>query len=86
VCDYSQVLVIDFTESFAPVIKCVSLSIIFSGMMVWNLKVKIIDIESAPPYYDLEKSIFMDIPCAMELTNCKCIVLKKRIYGLVQSA
>jgi hypothetical protein len=56
------------------------------GIMVWNLKAKIIEIETALLHGDLEESIFMDIPSAIEVGNGKFLVLKKTIYGLKQSA
>jgi hypothetical protein len=54
--------------------------------MVWNLKVNIIDIETAFLSSELKQSIFMEIPSGMEVVNSKCLVLKKTIYVLIQSA
>jgi hypothetical protein len=54
-------------------------------MMVWNLKVKIIDIETAFLQVDLEESISMEIPSGMEVGDGKFLVLKAKIYGIVQS-
>jgi hypothetical protein len=85
VCCYSQVPVIDFTGSYAPIINYLSFRIILIGMMFWNSKAKIIDIETIFLHGDLEKSIFMEIPSGMEVGKVKCLVLKKTIYGLVQS-
>jgi hypothetical protein len=66
---------IDFTETCAPVIIDVSSIIILIGMMVWNLKAKIIDIETSFLHGDIEESIFVEIPSCMEVGNG--FVLKK---------
>jgi hypothetical protein len=77
---------IDFTESYAPVINDVSFRITLIGMLVWDLNKKIIHIETAFLHFDLEEIILMEIPSGMEVDNGKYLVLKKKIYGLVQSA
>jgi hypothetical protein len=78
---------IDFIESYVPVINDVSFRIILIGMMVWNLKAKIIDIETTSLHGDLEEeSIFMEIPSDMGVGDGKCLVLKKTMYGIEQSA
>jgi hypothetical protein len=84
-CGYSQVLGIDFTDRYTPVIDDVSFRIILIDVMAWNLKAKIIEIETAFLHGDLEESIFMEIPSGMEVDDNKCLVLKRTIYGLVQS-
>jgi hypothetical protein len=61
-CGYRQISGIDFTESYDPFINDVSFRIILIGMMVWNQKAKIIDIETPFLHGDLEESIFMEIP------------------------
>jgi hypothetical protein len=68
-CGYRQVPGIDFTESYAPVINDVSFRVILTEMMVWNLKAKIIDIETTLLHSDLEESI--------EVCGSKFIILKK---------
>jgi hypothetical protein len=83
-CGYSQVPGIDLTESYTSVIDDVSFRIIFIGMMVWNLKSKIIDIETAFFHGDFEERIFIEIPSGMEVGDSKCLVLKTKIYRLVQ--
>jgi hypothetical protein len=55
------------TDSYASVINSVSFRIILIGMMVWNLKAKIIDTESLFPHGDLEETIFMEIPSGIEV-------------------
>jgi hypothetical protein len=84
-CRYSQVPGIVFIESYAPVINDASLRIILIGMIVWNLKANIIDIESSFLYDGLDERIFMEIPIGMVVGNGKCLFLRKKIFGFVQS-
>jgi hypothetical protein len=81
---------IDFNESYAPVINDVSFRIILIGMIAWNLKAKIIDIEIAFLHGELRgknfHGCFMEIPSGIEVGDGKFLVLKKTIYGLVQDA
>jgi hypothetical protein len=63
---YNQVPGIDFNVSNAPVINYVSFRIMLVRMILWNLKAKNIDIQTTFFYCDLEESIFMDTPSAME--------------------
>jgi hypothetical protein len=53
-------------------------------MVVYYLKAKIIEIETAFRHGDLEERIFMEIPSSIEVKNCKCLILKNKIYGIVQ--
>ena len=48
---------------------------------------KIVDVETAFLYGDLEEEIYMECPQAMsDVTKDDCIILNKCIYGLVQVA
>jgi Reverse transcriptase (RNA-dependent DNA polymerase) len=86
-CGYSQVPGIDFQESFAPVINDVTLRILLIIMLVWNLKGKVVDIETAFLHGELKEKIYMHLPDGLEGDKQKeCLYLKKTIYGLVQSA
>jgi Reverse transcriptase (RNA-dependent DNA polymerase) len=55
-------------------------------MLTWNLIGNVIDIETSFLHGDLKETIYMEILKAMEAEKRKCLVLKKTIYGLVQSA
>jgi hypothetical protein len=46
VCRYNQVPFIDFNKSYTPVTHDVSFIIILIGMMIWNLKTRMIAIET----------------------------------------
>ena len=62
------------------------------AMIVWQLKAKIIDVETAFLHGDLEEEIYMDIPEGLEYFDGdvdklnECLLLLQTIYGLVQSA
>ena len=51
------------------------------------ISAKIVDIETAFLYGDLEEEIYMECPQGMsEVKKDDCIILNKCIYGLVQAA
>ena len=52
--------------------------------MVWNLKAKIVDVETAFLHGDLEEEIYMEAPEGWGLNReTECVLLLKSIYGLV---
>jgi len=54
---------------------------------MFGLKARIIDVETAFLHGDLDQEIYMDCPEGMKDGGpSKCLLLKKTIYGLVQSA
>jgi hypothetical protein len=81
---YSQVLGLNFNDSFAPVLNDVALQILLIAMLGWNLKDKIVDTETEFFHEDLKEKIFMEIPEVMDSAKEKCLSLNKTIYGLVQ--
>ena len=85
-CGYTQVPGIDFTEAYSPVINDVVFRIMIILQMVWKLKAKIIDVETAFLHGDLKEEIFMDCPQGLDSNLNDCLLLKKSLYGLVQSA
>ena len=54
--------------------------------MVYKLKSKIIDIETAFLNGELEEEIYMSTPAGVQSGPDECVLLTKSIYGLVQSA
>jgi Reverse transcriptase (RNA-dependent DNA polymerase) len=76
---------LDFQESYAPVINDVTFRILVR-MLTWNLSGKMIDIETAFLHGNLKETIFMEIPKGMDSNKDECLILKRTIYGLVQSA
>jgi len=84
-CGYSQVLGVDYTENYVPVINNVMWHILLIAMLVWNLDAIIIDVESTLLYDDLDEEIYMELPDGMMGFEDKCLLLLKAIYGLVQA-
>jgi Reverse transcriptase (RNA-dependent DNA polymerase) len=77
---------VDFQESFAPVMNDVTFRILLVMILTWNLKAKVVDIETAFLHGDLKETIYMEILKGMEASIDECLILNKTIYGLVQSA
>jgi Reverse transcriptase (RNA-dependent DNA polymerase) len=75
---------VDFQESFAPVINDVTFRILLLVMLTWNLKGKIVDIETAFLHGDLKETIYMQTLTGLKAEENQCLVLKKKNYGLVQ--
>jgi Reverse transcriptase (RNA-dependent DNA polymerase) len=72
---YSQVLGVDFQESFAPVMNDVTFRILLISMMKWNLKAKIVNNETAFLHGDLNETTYMIIPKGMEAEQNECMIL-----------
>jgi hypothetical protein len=85
-CGYSQVPGINFSESFAPVLNDVSFRIMLIAKLVWNMTCSVVDIETAFLHGDLDEEIYMEIPKGLAIKDNKKLILRKTIYGLVQSA
>jgi hypothetical protein len=54
-CGYSQVLGLDFNDSFTLVVNNVTFLILLVVMLVWDLKCKIIEVEPAFLHGDLKE-------------------------------
>jgi Reverse transcriptase (RNA-dependent DNA polymerase)/gag-polypeptide of LTR copia-type/Zinc knuckle len=85
-CGYSQVPGVDFTESFAPVLNDVSFRLMLIAKLVWDMTSTVVDIETAFLHGDLDEEIYMDVPMGLSTEPNKKLLLRKTIYGLVQSA
>ncbi len=85
-CGYSQIPGVDFNESFAPVVNDVSFRIMLIAKLIWDLQASIVDVETAFLHGDLQEEIYMSIPEGMNQDSNTCLLLRKTIYGLVQSA
>ena len=55
-------------------------------MILWRLKAKIVDVETAFLHGELEEVIYMKCPEGMVHQEDECLLLLKSIYGLAQSA
>ena len=79
----------DFTESYSPVVHDITFRALLLVMIAEGLSAKIVDVETAFLYGDLEEEIYMECPKGMEPEpkEGEILILDKWcIYGLVQSA
>jgi Reverse transcriptase (RNA-dependent DNA polymerase) len=81
-----QVPGIDFMDAYSPVINDVVFRIMIVIQMIWKLNSKIIDVETAFIHGELDHEIYMDCLKGLDHKPADCLVLKKSLYGLVQSA
>jgi hypothetical protein len=54
--------------------------------LVWDMTSTMFDIETAFLHGDLDEEIYTEVPKGLEIEHNKKLMLKKTIYGLVQSA
>ena len=86
-CGYSQIPGVDFSENYSPVVHDITFRLLLLAMILFGLSAKIVDVETAFLYGELEEQIFMDIPLGMENAKSdQALELQKCIYGLVQAA
>ena len=85
-CGYTQIPGVDFTETYAPVIHNVTFRIMIVMMILLKLVGKLIDIETAFLYGDLDEEIYMECPAGLEHDEDEVLLLLKPIYGLIQVA
>ena len=64
----------------------VTFRILLVTILTWNLIVKVIDVGTAFLHGNLKETIFMEIPKGMEADKNECLILKRSMYGLVQTA
>ena len=87
---YSQVPGVDFTDNFAPVVNDASFRIMLILYNLRNYDSRVIDVETAFLYGDLDEQIYLKIPQGLkEYTDVPeetSLELNKSIYGLVQAA
>ena len=77
----------DFTENYLPVVHDITFRVLLLAMIIYQLKEKIVDVETAFLYGELDEVIYMECPEGMiGVTNQDVLLLKKCIYGLVQAA
>ena len=82
-----QVLGIDYTETYAPVVKLVSIRILLSITAAMDLLLHNMDVVTAFLNGDLDELVYMEQPRGYEKGNPRDVVclLKKSICGLKQS-
>ena len=78
-CGYSQIPGADFMDAYSPGINDVVFRIMIVIQMVWNLRSKIVDVETAFLNGDLDQEIYMDCPKGLDHNPDDCLVLKKAL-------
>ena len=84
---FSQVEGVDFTETFAPVIRFQSLRMLLAKANEEGMFIHQMDVKTAFLYGDLDTEIYMELPEGFEdeKRQGKVCRLKKSLYGLKQS-
>lgn len=82
---YAQREGIDFSETYAPVVKTDSIrtliSICSAKVMHWIQ----FDVASAFLNGNLEETIYIECPRGIDISKEKCLILKRALYGLKQA-
>jgi len=85
-CGYTQIPGIDFQNSYAPTINDVTWRLLLILMIARKYDAKIVDVETAFLYGELDEEIYMLSPEGLDNKPDECVKLEKAIYGLVQAA
>lgn len=83
---FTQVEGIDYTETFAPVLKFVSICAILAIAAQQDLDIHQMDIKSAFLNGDLAEEIYMRCPPGMDVKDSMVWKLRKSLYRLKQSS
>ena len=85
---YTQIPGVDFTDNFSPVVSDVTLRIALVLWIILSLNIDQIDVETAFLEGILNESeyVYMKCPTGMKMNPDECLLIKKGVYGLVQSA
>lgn len=84
---YTQVMGLDYVDTFAPVVRQTSLRLIYALSVEHNLQLRQLDVSTAFLNGTLDEEIYMEQPemFVQEATKHKVCKLQKAIYGLKQS-
>ena len=83
---FHQIPGVDFTDSFAPVMHEVTVRIMLILWIACKFSACLLDVETAFFYGELPEEIYMKAPLRYVLNEDECLIIKKSIYGLVQSS
>ncbi|KAM1926068.1 hypothetical protein ACFX13_033281 [Malus domestica] len=91
--DFSQLLRIDYDETYSPVINVITFHYLISLVVFEKLSMQLMDVVTAYLYGDLDTKIYMKVPKGLTLTvsniskpsNTLLIQLKRSFYDLKQS-
>jgi len=82
---FSQRSGIDYSDTFAPVVRYESVRTVLALAAVKDFEIKQFDVKTAFLYGDLEEEIFMDQPEGFDDGSSQVCLLKKVLYGLKQA-
>ena len=86
-CGYSEVPGIDFFENYSPVVNNITFCILLLGVIHFGFLAKIVNVENAFLYGDLDKEIYMEFSQGIsDVGKDNCIILNKSIYDIFQAA
>lgn len=85
---YSQKYLVDFDNTYAPVVKLATVRLLLAMAAHQNLEVHHLDVDSAFLYADLPNELYMNQPegFVVKGKEGKVVKLRKCIYGLRQSS
>ena len=82
---YGQVAGLDVFNTFAPVVKSITVRLMFAMSLVFGLYIHQLDVSSAFLYADIEGDVYMNPTPDFDLPDGYCFKLKKSLYGLRSS-
>ena len=82
---YGQVSGVDVWNTFAPVVKGVTVRLLLALAFIFNMSVHQLDVSSAFLYADIEGDVYMHPPPDFDLPPGYCMKLDKSLYGLRSS-
>ena len=82
---YGQVAGVDVFNTFAPVVKSITVRLMFALALVFGLYIHQLDVSSAFLYADIEGDVYMHPTPDFDLPDGYCFKLRKSLYGLRSS-
>ena len=77
-CRYSQVTCVDFSEKYSPVVNEITFQILLLMMIHFGYLAKIVNVEIAFLYGDIEEEIYMECPKGMKnVVKDDCVISNK---------